>query len=1455
MGRQTRQSSNRQGRGPGSRKPAPKVTPPSKATLPSPTSPPGSPVPPPRIENKAKAKNPTPTATETPVQLANPPVEHPVDLAEEDGCTKVQGKNTKAKQSPPSPEKTNQSKRNRDSPRTPTLRRNSRAEALLSPSPKKQDGKGTPMRQEPPTPPAKPPRASTPTATAEPKDPTTATPKDIQSEATTTPSSLPAAAAPHDPTQVSADELQEPVAEEKTDSQATGATQSKDKRVSFSTDPPKEDPWYVDPDGPLTESYHRLMKNGSWYINDASKAYPITKDHFLDEASLTPLEELKQYLCPQNGVPFTAFPAEAWEKVVNDALSGSSKSFDPYFSNSQGKKKAAKLCLSLSLVPLDSNPDWNGTTKRLKATTPLAMLHLYTYKRLGPVYYRRQPPATEPENQAAPPDPAPVINPYKKKTDTSSPTTTPAPAAATSEPELPSEFIPAVMRPKLPETSYSTFFDVILSRHTSFHGLEFTKKWETRDQAARDLLQDLCKRIWKADPAAQLGKFPSKNLEYLDLPNLFSGSPRPKKWMDIRNYLGRCWLYASGDPPRCTIYLHTSVPPEQIATGDHLTGVKGDKCDPPKIRVSLVQAADYCSTGWFYSSTRETDLEILQTAINDHPTIKAIDGLRVFLVWKAVKVTQQEDTRGSFVGAVHVMVSTEYYVLASRALSNIYHPKNKTGFPLNLKWAYIPDTASSENTTATVDMIRTVATARNKQEIFLRDVTQITLDDSIIDLYGLFDPNDPVVSVHNILLGMVEPGTKRPLFQGVFKNWRRPHSTSIVCVVRKSAWTKAQQICSALGTICSNHYGEVAWSKFSAKHREEQAILWKFNEATGRYEGLDYRIAQDGFLKTALFQEYDIQPEANASCPIRSQIQLSGPFRTRSRHPLASADVASATTAPAHTQGPSTWGSISLSTDGMDTSSETSQSKKDEEVHDPTEAPTSPPDQIQVPMDEDHEESPLDVEIDHTLAPTRPSQDAPSKIIFSIGCQEEIDRLKLMAETFPPPKSSDNPKRNLFSREFVSWLQLNPRAFPDQATIPLHEQFWILFLLYEQLFQNPSFPYTIREIFASVKYKPTFTWYDMVAKFFHQRRQYKPTYDQYVTFKGSQYLPLPLIDVIVTAPELQLAFSNSWMASSSQIPHQQYIPQFLVDYTNTVTNDDTPADPMELLEYVTETEGDLTRLEELQQNMITCLYNDWYRPPPLTTLELTPYEYLFDFWINQEPPVTDEQARPYHNRLKEVIPINWPTLIPSAISETDYHFFTLVVAAYRRMDSDLPAPYDFEDFLQSYIAHKTQAESLSSLTNSLRAQVIQRYLQSEEPPHLCIHLTFIEADDPNLVETKNILEGSSVLRLQGLTNPELLSYFLVEGAQVLHKQPSKAVEMATYLANCQDEEESEDPLVLIRRIQMQVQEKLQWDLESMQEEPLSPDRASQQLQDSPMEDPSDDQQDEQSRGSNGGEEY
>jgi len=90
---------------------------------------------------------------------------------------------------------------------------------------------------------------------------------------------------------------------------------------------------------------------------------------------------------------------------------------------------------------------------------------------------------------------------------------------------------------------------------------------------------------------------------------------------------------------------------------------------------------------------------------------------------------------------------------------------------------------------------------------------------------------------------------------------------------------------------------------------------------------------------------------------------------------------------------------------------------------------------------------------------------------------------------------------------------------------------------------------------------------------------------------------------------------------------------------------------------------------------------------------------------------------------------------------------------------------------------------------------------------------------------------------------------------VLHKQPSKAIEMANYLATCQDVEESKDPLALIRRIQMQVQEKLQWDLESIKIEPLSPDRASPQLQDSPMEDQSDDQQDEQSRGSDGGEEY
>jgi len=461
-----------------------------------------------------------------------------------------------------------------------------------------------------------------------------------------------------------------------------------------------------------------------------------------------------------------------------------------------------------------------------------------------------------------------------------------------------------------------------------------------------------------------------------------------------------------------------------------------------------------------------------------------------------------------------------------------------------------------------------------------------------------------------------------------------------------------------------------------------------------------------------------------------------------------------------------------------------------------------------------------------------------------------------MAQTFPPPKSSENCKRNLFSREFVAWLQLNPGAFPDPAKIPVHEQFWILFLLYEQIAPNPSFPYTIREIFAFVKSKPTLTWYDMVAKFFHHRRQYTPPHDHYVTFQGSQYQPLPLIDVIVVDPDLQLVFSTSWIASSPQVPYQQCIPKFLVDYINTVTNVDTPTDPMELLEYILETEGDLTRLEGLQQNMITCLYNDWYRPPPLTTLELTPYEYLFGFWVKQEPQLTDEQAQPLYNRLKEVIPTNWPAIILSANGKTQYHFFPLVVEAFRRIYSNLSAPYSFEEFIQTYIANKTQAECLSSLTNSVRSQVIQHHLHSKEgKPYLCIHLTYIEADDPTLVATKHVLEESSVLRLQGLTNPELLPYFLVEGVQVLQKHPSKAIELAEYLTTCQDEEESEDPLAVIRRIQMQVQEKLQWDLESMQIEPLSPDRASPQLQDSPMEDQSDDQQDEQSRGSDGGEEY
>ena len=109
--------------------------------------------------------------------------------------------------------------------------------------------------------------------------------------------------------------------------------------------------------------------------------------------------------------------AKFWENFVDQALDPNRKNTSWFDEKHRSvRKDSLQLCMNLAATPATNNPYFDPDKQSLSKPTILGLIQLYTYHKLGPVYYLRNgaPPPKEQEKVVENPPPS-FTNPLQKK--------------------------------------------------------------------------------------------------------------------------------------------------------------------------------------------------------------------------------------------------------------------------------------------------------------------------------------------------------------------------------------------------------------------------------------------------------------------------------------------------------------------------------------------------------------------------------------------------------------------------------------------------------------------------------------------------------------------------------------------------------------------------------------------------------------------------------------------------------------------------------------------------------------------------------------------------------------------------------------------------------------------------------------------------------------------------------
>ena len=650
-------------------------------------------------------------------------------------------------------------------------------------------------------------------------------------------------------------------------------------------------------DAPLTYAWHQCTQGGK----------PDSKGHHFDIQRIKQVEP-SSFVGAYRGYDKFTNTIEGSDYVRDKCANGASNlslkeitdMMDDLWSNTDGGdafmpknahelsdkersklKKARTSCrvltCRLAKTPLTHSPRWDPMQDQFVNPTQLDLLQLASYRKFGPVYYRLNSTSAGPKAPPRAPARELIFNPYGKKGDPKKADTT----AGTTPPGALPSVTPIPPREQQPEPDQKTFVKVTFPGTDSWEHLPPKAYLQCKNTAARDKSIELTSLLWDQDPTCRIATHPTHNLRHRLRPDIAPGisNTMPSTEWHRGSFFKGSYLHKSGNPTNGIMLLRHTKPIAEIL--DPLKKIVGinERQKYFHFEVAKVQAADPVSVAWFYGSVPSVNCTDLAAAINRHPIMMAEPAVTVSVDWGPIFVHPEEDRTGRPTYAAHIIVPSEQYTPAMTRLMDIYNPKRKSGFPLNMKYYCLPD-MGSKCYVGRNDYRPKLATIRSEQATFLESLcTKSLMQGEIVSLHEPYEAGGDT-SLHRILMGVQTPGlVAEQLFLSVDVSTFSPDE--VIFTFRKSLSEHAYEVTEKLGKIVTHRYGDRAWAVFDDAYKVSQLKRFTKDADLGIYTVVE-ETTLDDVLKQAEFEAYMIPPPAiNAYCTIRNlPNSLPGPFRS-----------------------------------------------------------------------------------------------------------------------------------------------------------------------------------------------------------------------------------------------------------------------------------------------------------------------------------------------------------------------------------------------------------------------------------------------------------------------------------------------------------------------------------------------------------------------------------------------
>ena len=195
----------------------------------------------------------------------------------------------------------------------------------------------------------------------------------------------------------------------------------------------------------------------------------------------------------------------------------------------------------------------------------------------------------------------------------------------------------------------------------------------------------------------------------------------------------------------------------------------------------------------------------------------------------------EEIDRLDMVFAAHVMCAQKDYERVSKAVSKIFSQGRKHGFPTQMKYTMIPNTASPCFTSALDPRALGMSELyREQQRNLSRDLVPINVTGMSYDIHKQEEGKLPL-TLHAAVLSLSHPDHSGRIIHS-FNKVRQGNKDEHVIMVKKSIRSTAQAMIARIGLIMARVFGPALWDVwFTAAYRIQQKTSFTYNAQTDEY--------------------------------------------------------------------------------------------------------------------------------------------------------------------------------------------------------------------------------------------------------------------------------------------------------------------------------------------------------------------------------------------------------------------------------------------------------------------------------------------------------------------------------------------------------------------------------------------------------------------------------------------